>query len=239
MILKVSKVTKSFGDIKAVVEVSFNIEVGEFVFVTGPSGAGKTTLIRMILRELLPDSGEIEFQGVDVTKAPDKEIPLIRQKMGVVFQDFKVIPERTVRENIEVALAVTKVPESEWGARVGHVLKLVGIEKKGDLFSSQLSGGELQRAALARALVVNPEIIIADEPTGNLDWDTAEGIVDLFEEINKEGKTIIMATHHQGIIEKHKKRVIEMKEGKVVKDTGAKKSSKPQAKEGSQAKDKS
>lgn len=224
--LKLNKVTKTFADIKAVNDISFEVDDGEFVFIKGPSGAGKTTLIKLILREVLPDSGEIEFEGVDITKVKDKEIPGIRQQMGVVFQDFKVIAERTLRENVEVALAVTKVPEAEWKLRVEHVLKLVGLEGKGDLFPLQLSGGELQRAALARALVVNPKIILADEPTGNLDWDTAEGITELFEKINKEGKTIIMATHHQGLIEKHKKRVIEMKEGKLVKDTGSKKSEK-------------
>jgi len=132
-----------------------------------------------------------------------------------VFQDFKVLPERTVHENVEVALAVIGLPEDEWDERVKHVLKLVGLSSRAKLFPSQLSGGELQRVSLARALVINPKLILADEPTGNLDWKTAEGIMELLEKINKEGKTIIMATHHQGLIKHSKHRSVELKEGKV------------------------
>lgn len=221
--LKLNNVTKIYGDILAIDGVSFDVGNGEFVFITGPSGSGKSTIIKLILRQITPDSGEIFLDEFDLGKLKSKEIPKIRQKMGIVFQDFKMIPERTLRENIEIALAVTKVPQAEWQERVSHVIKLVGLEKRTNLFPSQLAGGELQRGALARALVTNPEIILADEPTGNLDWKTAEGIIELFEQINKEGKIIFMATHHLGIIEKHKKRVIELKEGRVVSDSGAKK----------------
>ncbi len=224
--LKFVNVTKTFGDIKAVEGVSFEVTGGEFVFITGPSGSGKSTIIKLILRQIIPDSGEIFFEEQDTGKLKFKEIPKMRQKMGVVFQDFKMIHERTLRENIEIALAVSKVPQGEWKERVSHVTKLVGLEKRLDFFPSQLAGGELQRGALARALVTNPSLILADEPTGNLDWKTAEGVIDLFEQINKEGKTILMATHHLGIIEKHKKRVIEIKEGKVVSDSGSKKEDK-------------
>ena len=214
-------VTKTFGKTKALDDVSFEIEKGEFVFLTGPSGAGKTTVVKIILGELTPEKGKIIFQGHDVAKLKRKEVPGIRQKIGVVFQDFKVLSERTVRENVEVALAVIAVPSKEWKERVNHVLKLVGLIRKAELFPAQLSGGELQRVSLARALAVDPKLILADEPTGNLDWETAENLMELFEKINKEGKTVVVATHHQGIIDKLKKRVILLKEGKIVEDSKA------------------
>ena len=160
--IKVKNVTKKFGEITALSDVSFEVENGEFVFITGPSGAGKTTILKLILREILPDSGEIIFDGLNVTQVPDQEIPEMRQKIGTVFQDFKVLPERTLRENVEVALAVIKVPQEEWRARVDKILELVGLKDRSELFPSQLSGGELQRASLARALVVNPKLILAD-----------------------------------------------------------------------------
>lgn len=215
--IKAKNVTKKFGEIVALSEVSFEVDKGEFVFITGPSGAGKTTILKLILREIAPDEGEITFDGINLTGLPEKEIPAIRQQIGSVFQDFKVLPERTLRENVEVALAVTGIPQEEWGARVDKILELVGLEKRSELFPSQLSGGELQRVSLARALVVNPKLILADEPTGNLDWDTADGIMDIFEKINKEGKTIIMATHNKEIIAKLGKRVIALKDGKISK----------------------
>jgi cell division transport system ATP-binding protein len=213
--LKVRNVSKSFGDIVALEDVTFDVDEGEFLFIVGPSGAGKTTLINLILGKYLPDTGEIIVNEVDVAKLDDSEIPEYRQTIGVVFQDFKVLPERTLRENVEVALAVKGVDESEWEERVNQVLELTGLTERATLFPSQLSGGELQRVSLARALVVNPDIIIADEPTGNLDWETADAMMDLFERINKEGKTVIMATHHQIIIDKLKKRTIELKGGKL------------------------
>ena len=208
-------VSKSFGSIVSLKDIDFEVKDGEFVFLTGPSGAGKTTILRMILRDVVPDSGKVLFDNVDVTELRQKDIPLLRQQMGIVFQDFKVLPERTVYENVEVALAVSGVSPDDWKARVDHVLKLVGLSKRSRLFPSQLSGGELQRVSLARALVVNPKVILADEPTGNLDWETAKGIMELLEKINKEGKTIIMATHHEGIIKHGKHRVIRLEDGKI------------------------
>ena len=215
--IKVVSVTKHFGEVNALEDVNFEVEEGEFVFIMGPSGAGKTTLLKLLLREYTPDTGQIFFDKVDITQLPDKEIPTFRQKIGVVFQDYKLLSERTVRENVEVPLAVIKVPQEEWEARVDTILNLVGLSKKADKFPSQLAGGELQRISLARALIVNPKLVMADEPTGNLDWDTAETIVELFEKINKEGKTVIMATHNKAIVDKLKKRVIELKDGKITK----------------------
>jgi cell division transport system ATP-binding protein len=208
--LEINNLTKSYGKTNVFSNLSLKIDDGEFVFITGPSGSGKTTLLRLILRDLLPDSGEIILDGEDIVKLSNKMIPTLRQKMGVVFQDFKVLQESKVRENVEVALAVMALPESEWNARVDHVLNLVGLTDKANLFPAQLSGGELQRVSMARALVVNPKIILADEPTGNLDWETADKLMELFEKINEEGKTIIMATHHKLLIDRMKKRVIKL-----------------------------
>jgi cell division transport system ATP-binding protein len=213
--IRFDNVTKNFGSINALENASFDVKDGEFVFLTGPSGAGKTTILKLILREMLPDKGKVMFDDTDLSQLSQKDVPFLRQQMGIVFQDFKVIPERTVTENVEVALAVSDVPQEEWDKRVNHVLKLVGLSSRAKLFPSQLSGGELQRVSLARALVINPKIILADEPTGNLDWKTAEGIMELFEKVNKEGKTIIMATHHEGIIKHAKHRVIKVEDGRI------------------------
>ena len=210
------KVSKLFGETAALKDVSFELNKEEFVYITGPSGAGKTTILRLLMGEILPDSGEIIVDGKNVAKIPPKDIPAYRQKIGVVFQDFKVLPERTVRENVEVALAVIGVDEKQWKERVNHVLKMTELLDRAEFFPSQLSGGELQRLSLARALVVNPKMILADEPTGNLDWKIAEEIMELFEKINKEGKTIIMATHNRMLVEKFKKREIRLVNGKIV-----------------------
>ncbi len=214
--ISLKDVTKTFGKIIAVEDATFSVDKGEFVFLTGPSGAGKTTILKMILREYLPDKGKILFEGKNIVRLPEKYIPSLRQQIGVVFQDFKVLPERTVRENVQVALAVKETPISEWKKRVRDVLDLVGLLERSELFPSQLSGGELQRVSLARALVINPKIILADEPTGNLDWETADQLMDLFEKISQEGKTVIMATHHRGIVDKLKKREIKIDKGRVV-----------------------
>lgn len=215
--VKFKEVTKKFGNVIALDKVSFEVEKGEFVFITGPSGAGKTTILKLILGDISADSGEINVDGTDLGKLKPKDLPLYRQKIGTVFQDFKVLPERTVSENVEVALAVIGLGEGDWDERVKHVLKLVGLTKQAELFPAQLSGGELQRVSLARALAVNPKLLLADEPTGNLDWETSDTIMQLFEKINKEGKTIIMASHNQEIVKKLKKRVIHIVGGKIDK----------------------
>jgi cell division transport system ATP-binding protein len=217
--IEFKNVTKRFGGSLAVNQVSFKVEKDEFVFITGPSGAGKTTILKLILGELISDFGEVLVDGVNLKKLKAHDLPYFRQKIGIVFQDFKVLPERTVAENIEVALAVIGIPQSQWHERVKHVLKLVGLSRQVNHFPSQLSGGEIQRVSLARALSVNPKLILADEPTGNLDWETSDGIMKLFQQINKEGKTIIMATHNVEILKKYKNRVIHMVNGHIDSDS--------------------
>src|SRR3990167_8742348 len=171
--VKFKDVTKRFGSVMSLNDVSFTVDKGEFVFITGPSGSGKTTILKLVLGEIMPSSGEVIVDGTNLHTSKSPDIPLFRQKIGTVFQDFKVLPERTVAENVEVALAVIGLPQSDWDRRVDHVLKLVGLSKQANLFPAQLSGGELQRVSLARALVVNPILLLADEPTGNLDWETS------------------------------------------------------------------
>lgn len=215
--IKFTHVTKTYGEITALKEVSFEVKPGEFVFLTGPSGAGKTTVLKLILGEILPDSGQVWFGAVDVAKLKERDLPKLRQKIGCVFQDYKLLNEKTVGENIEITLAVLGMDEKKWPEKVQAALKMTGLTEKKNYFPAQLSGGELQRVSLARALVVNPELIIADEPTGNLDWDTADQIMDLLEKINKEGKTVMMATHNREIVAKMKKREIKLKGGMMVK----------------------
>ncbi len=216
-IIKFKNVTKRFGSLVALDSLDFEVEKGEFIFITGPSGSGKTTILKLILGEITPDSGEVVVDGKDIRNIKSKDLPAYRQTIGTVFQDFKVLHERTVGENVEVALAVIGLPQEHWDERIKHVLKLVGLSRQENLFPSQLSGGELQRVSLARALVVNPKIILADEPTGNLDWETSASMMELFEQINKEGKTIVMATHNEEIVKKHKKRIIHIVGGKIEK----------------------
>lgn len=217
ILISFKDVTKSYGTTTALKNVSFEIKKGEFVYITGPSGAGKTTILKLILGEIVPTAGEVKVDSLNVVNLNDKNTPSYRQKIGVIFQDFKVLPDRTVFENVAVALSVIGLAESEWEERVKHVLKLVGLDRKINFFPSQLSGGELQRVSLARALSVNPKIILADEPTGNLDWETSDALMKLLEKVNEEGKTIIMATHNMEIVGKYKKRVIHL-EGDTIKE---------------------
>ncbi len=215
ILISFKNVSKSYGSIVALDDVSLEVRKGEFVFLTGPSGSGKTTILKLILGEIIPNKGEVKVENLDVANLIEKDIPLFRQKIGVIFQDFKVLPDRTVYENVAVALAVIGLSENEWEERVKHVLNLVGLENQMNMFPSQLSGGELQRVSLARALSVNPKIILADEPTGNLDWETSDVLMRLLEKINKEGKTVIMATHNMEIVDKYKKRVIHVEKPKL------------------------
>lgn len=212
------KVTKKFGQITALEDVSFVIDKGEFVFLTGPSGAGKTTVVRLLLGEYLPSAGEIKVNEKEIHKVPPRKLHLWRRKLGVVFQDYKLFNDRTVEENVSLPLQIQKVPAKEISSRVDKVLALVGLSERAHLFPAQLAGGELQRTSLARAIVTAPEILLADEPTGNLDPRTSLEMVNLLKEINDKGTTILMATHNQEIVDSCKNRVIELEKGKIVRD---------------------
>ncbi len=211
-------VSKKYGQTLALDEISLEIKQGEFVFIVGPSGAGKSTLLRILTREILPSLGKVLVNHSDVTKLKDKDIPNLRRKVGMVFQDFKLLDDRTVFEQVALALEVLGKFDEEIEKQVEHILKLVEIWDKRNLFPRQLSGGEAQRTAIARAAVGKPDVLLADEPTGDLDPKTAWGVIQLLNEINSWGTTIIMATHNQEIVNTLKRRVITLKKGKIVSD---------------------
>ena len=218
--IEFKNVTKQFEDAGniALSNASFTIENGEFVFLVGSSGAGKTTITKLLMRETNVSEGEIYLDGIDITKLPDKEIPFLRHKMGVVFQDFRLLEDRTVYENVEFAMRVVGANSREIRKRVPEVLNEVGLNYKAKMYPRQLSGGEQQRVALARALANHPLILLADEPTGNLNPKTAMEIMDILDEINRMGTTIIMATHAKDIVDVMKKRVIEVSDGNIIRD---------------------
>lgn len=217
--IKLQNVTKKFGTGDAALEdVSFSIERGDFVFVIGPSGSGKTTLFRLLIRDMTPSDGSIHIGEWDLVNLPEKNIPNLRKRIGVVFQDLKLFRDRTIFENISFPLEVANTHPAEAKRRVEELLEQVGIAEHRDKFPVQLSGGELQRAAIARALAFSPEILLADEPTGNLDNTTSWEIVKLLQDINAAGTTVIMATHNTDIVNSLLKRVIGLEKGKLVKD---------------------
>lgn len=213
-------VTKKFGSsIIALEEITLSIDSGEFVFLVGPSGAGKSTLLRLLTREVLPTAGKITIENTDITKLKADDIPGLRRKIGFVFQDFKLLEDRTVFENVAIALEVRGKNDEEIKKEVEHTLKLVEIWDRRNLFPRQLSGGEAQRVAIARAIIGKPDIVLADEPTGDLDPTTAWGVIQLLNEINSWGTTVIMATHNQEIVNTLKRRVVILKKGRISKDT--------------------
>lgn len=211
-------VTKKFGNVGALRDISFDVEPGEFVFITGTSGAGKTTILRLILRDILPDSGTIAVSGRDIVSIKGGELPLYRRLVGMVFQDFKLLPDRTIGENVGLALAIRGFDTRERESKVKSVLSQVDLREKFNFFPHQLAGGEIQRAVIARALIGHPKILLADEPTGNLDPDTAWGIIELLEDIRKSGTTVIMATHNKEVVDKKRGHVIQLKGGALIKD---------------------
>lgn len=203
---------------EAVHNANFKIDKGEFVFLVGSSGSGKSTLIKLILKEEEPTRGNIIINGRDTTFLKPKKIPYLRRSMGVVFQDFRLLPDKTVYENVAFAMYIVKATPRHIKRQVPMVLSLVGLSAKAKMYPNELSGGEQQRVALARALVNNPSMIIADEPTGNLDPETAWEIMNLLNDINLRGTTVVMATHAKNIVDEMKKRVIHIDQGNIVRD---------------------
>jgi cell division transport system ATP-binding protein len=199
-------------------DVTISIERGDFVFLVGPSGAGKSTFVKLLFREELPTSGTLYVNGRNVAELEPSEVPYLRRGLGIVFQDFRLLPNKTVYENVAFAMEVIEAPRREIQKRVHHVLDLVGLRHKARTYPAHLSGGEQQRVAIARAIVNNPAVVIADEPTGNLDPDTSWEIMKIFERINKSGTTMVMATHDKMVVDGMKKRVIAIEQGRIVRD---------------------
>jgi cell division transport system ATP-binding protein len=213
------RVCKAYPRAPAILrDVTLRIEAAEFVFIIGPTGTGKSTLMKLIYREELPTSGRVLVQGRDVTRMPTRQIPFLRRRVGVVFQDFKLLPRKSARENIAFALEVTGAPSTEIDARVQAVLDVVGLASRADAFPAELSAGEQQRVSIGRALVHRPPLLLADEPTGNLDPNTSWGIVQLLSQINLRGTTVVVTTHDKSIVDILRKRVIALDGGTVVRD---------------------
>ena len=198
--------------------VTVDIEKGDFVFIVGASGAGKSTFIKMLFREELPSSGELVVNGHDIRRMKRKEVPYLRRELGVIFQDYRLLPDKTVFENVAFAMQVIEAPRRLMQRSVNSVLDVVGLRDKYKCFPHQLSGGEQQRVAIARAIVNDPAIVIADEPTGNLDPETSWDIMDIFTRINRAGTTIVMATHDKAIVDTMRRRVIAIEDGHIVRD---------------------
>ncbi|NEU30217.1 cell division ATP-binding protein FtsE [bacterium LRH843] len=217
--IEMKDVWKSYpNNVKAINGINIKIKKGEFVYVVGPSGAGKSTFIKMMYREEKASKGYILIDGANVATMKEKDIPMLRRKIGVVFQDFKLLPSLSVYENVGFALEVIEEDPAVIKRRVLDVLDIVHLKNKARFLPGELSGGEQQRVAIARAIVNNPALLIADEPTGNLDPDTSWGIMDILDEINRRGTTVVMATHNKEIVNTIKKRVIAIEGGRVVRD---------------------
>ena len=218
--ISLQKVTKKYKGTPrpALDQVSLEIDKGEFVFLVGSSGSGKSSLMRLMLREDVPNSGSVHVLGENLVGLPARRVPFFRRKLGVVFQDFRLLPNKTVSENVAFSLQVIGKSEGFIQQAVPDVLGMVGLGEKADRLPNELSGGEQQRVALARAIVNKPAILLADEPTGNLDPTTSDGIMSLLNSINLAGTTVVMATHDFSIVDRMKKRVVELSHGQVVRD---------------------
>ena len=198
--------------------INLNIEQGDFVFLVGQSGSGKSSLLRLLLKEEKPTSGTVTVGGINVAKLPNRKVPAFRRTMGIVFQDFRLLPGKTVFDNVAFGMEVIGKSKKEIDQRIPALLELVGLEEKAQRLPSELSGGEQQRVALARAFVNKPKLLLADEPTGNLDPSTSVGIMKLLDRINRTGTTIVMATHDVAIVDQMRKRIVQMENGKIIRD---------------------
>ncbi|MFF2890007.1 cell division ATP-binding protein FtsE [Paenibacillus sp. NPDC057967] len=217
--IEMHDIWKTYADgTNALRGVSVRIDRNEFVYVVGPSGAGKSTFMKLIYREEVPTKGQLSVNGFNIGKLKPRKIPYVRRNIGVIFQDFRLLPKLTIYENVAFAMEVIEAPRRVIKKRTMEVLELVGLKHKHNSLPSQLSGGEQQRVSIARAIVNNPSVIVADEPTGNLDPETSAGIMNLLEEINFRGSTIIMATHNKEIVNSMRKRVIAIENGLIVRD---------------------
>ena len=221
--IRFEKVTKTYpGQAhNALDQVSVDVEKGEFVFLVGSSGSGKSSFLRLVLKEEKPSKGKIHVLGQELNTLASRKVPYFRRNLGVVFQDFRLLPNKTVFDNVAFALQVIGRSRREINRVVPETLDVVGLKDKGGRMPDELSGGEQQRVAIARAFVNRPMIIIADEPTGNLDPQTSVGIMNLLEDINERGTTVVMATHDHGIVDQFRKRVVELENGKVIRDEAA------------------
>lgn len=219
LLIEFKNVVKDYGNtVLGADHLSVRINQGEFVYVVGPSGAGKSTFIKLMYRDVAPTSGEIRVNNYQVDSISNKEVPFLRRELGIVFQDFKLLPRLTIFENVAYALQVIEKKPEEVQKRVTEVLDLVGLQDKAQSFPNEISGGEQQRVAIARAIANHPGILIADEPTGNLDPDTSEEIMRILEKVNLDGTTVVMATHNSNMVNEHKHRVLEISAGKIARD---------------------
>lgn len=217
--IKFINISKEYdNNVKALMNINLEIHKGEFVFLVGSSGAGKSTLVKLLLKEEEPTEGKIILRNMDITKIKNRRVPFIRRNIGVVFQDFRLLPNKTVYENVAFAMEIIGSHPKEIRRRVPMVLSMVDLSRRASSFPDQLSGGEHQRVSIARAIVNNPPVLIADEPTGNLDPDTAKEIMKALSDINGRGTTILMATHAKDIVNSMKKRVIEIHDGRLIRD---------------------
>jgi cell division transport system ATP-binding protein len=221
-VIQLFHVTKEYpGEPPALSDVTLDVEKGEFVFLTGPSGAGKSTLLKLIFCAEAPTSGQLLLFGKNVARVTPAEVPWVRRSIGVVFQDFKLLPDRTVGENVALPLEVRALPDKEVRRRVKVLLRSVGLEHRADKFPPSLSGGEQQRVAVARALAGDPALLLADEPTGNLDADRTLEVMELLANANARGTTVLIATHDRSLLERYKRRVVHLERGRLLSDGAA------------------